>query len=82
VGSDPAPTIADLIDRYVTDHLPTKTASGPYRKTDELRMLAEIERRLGKHTKVADVHDGDIRKMHADITASGRRVRANRIRAM
>jgi integrase len=74
-----APTIADLIARYTTEHLPTKTASGPHRKSDELVMLAEIERRLGRHTKVADVHDGDIRKMHEDITASGRPVQANRI---
>jgi integrase len=74
-----APTVAALIARYTADHLPTKTASGPHRKSDELVMLAEIERRLGRHTKVADVHDGDIRKMHEDITASGRPVRANRI---
>ena len=74
-----APTIADLIDRYKTDHLPTKTAVGPHRKIDELRMLAEIERHLGKHSKVADIHDGDVRAMHRAITDSGRPVRANRI---
>jgi integrase len=34
-----APTIADLIARYTTEHLPTKTASGPHRKSDELVML-------------------------------------------
>jgi integrase len=45
-------------------------------------MLAEIGKRLGQHTKVTDIHDGDIRKMHADITASGRPVRANRILAV
>jgi integrase len=74
-----APTIADLIERYSVDHLPTKTATGPYRKSDELKMLAEIERRLGKHTKVADVHDGDIRAMHAGITRDRGPIRANRI---
>jgi integrase len=73
-----APTIADLIARYIEDHLPTKTATGPYRKSDELRMLAEIERRLGTHTKVADVHDNDIRAMHAGITKDRGPVRANR----
>ena len=76
-----APTIADLIDRYVTDHLPGKTCSDHHRR-DEVVMLAEIERHLGKHTKVAGVHDGDITKMHRDITASGRPVRANRILAI
>ena len=74
-----APTIADLIARYTADHLPSKTATGPHRKSDELKMLAEIERRLGKHTKVADVHDGDIRAMHAGITKDRGPVRANRI---
>jgi integrase len=88
MGQDPAgakrelrkaPTIADLIERYTVDHLPTKTATGPYRKSDQLKMLAEIERRLGKHTKVADVHDGDIRAMHAGITKDRGPIRANRI---
>jgi integrase len=74
-----APTIADLIERYTIDHLPTKTATGPYRKSDELKMLAEIEQRLGRHTKVADVHDGDIRAMHASITKDRGPIRANRI---
>jgi integrase len=77
-----APTVADLIARYISDHLPTKTASGPYRKSDELKMLAEIEKRLGKHTKVADVHDGDIRAMHAGITRDRGPIRANRILAI
>jgi hypothetical protein len=76
-----APTIADLIERYVTEHLPRKIV-GPARQNDEKRMLAEIGKHLGKHTKVSDIHDGDVRKMHADITASGRRVRANRILAV
>jgi integrase len=76
-----APTIADLIERYITEHLPTKT-EGPVRQNDEKRMLAEIGKRLGQHTKVADIHDGDVRKMHADITASGRPVRANRVLAV
>jgi integrase len=74
-----APTIADLVVRYTTEHLPTKTATGPHRERDELKMLAEIERRLGRHTKVADVHDGDIRAMHAGITKDRGPVRANRI---
>jgi integrase len=76
-----APTIQDLIDRYIADHLPKKTGDEK-RVADEKRMLAEIGQKLGKHTKVADVHDGDIEAMHRQITASGRPVRANRILAV
>ena len=77
-----APTIQELVDRYIEEHLPQKTAKGAARVNDERRMLAEITEALGKRTKVTDVHDGDIRKMHRDITESGRPVRANRILAI
>jgi hypothetical protein len=76
-----APTVQDLIDRYIADHLPKKSVAGP-RANDEKRMLAEIGDKLGKHTKVADVHGGDVAEMHRRITASGRPVRANRILAI
>ena len=75
-----APTVQDLIDRYIRDHLPAKTAKG--RVNDEKKMLAEIGSELGKARKVADVHFGDIEAMHRAITASGRPVRANRILAV
>lgn len=77
-----APTIQDLIDRYIAEHLPTKAQS---RARDEKAMLEEIGRHLGKRTKVADVHGGDILKMHQKISESigrggkPRPVRANRI---
>jgi integrase len=89
-----APTVQDLIDRYVADHLPTKTAKGKGRENDEKRMLEEIGDHLGRDRKVADVHFGDIEAMHKKITATdspskskrhragmGRPVRANRILA-
>jgi integrase len=76
-----ASTVQDLIDRYVEDHLPKKSITG-HRITDERRMLAEIGDKLGKHTKVADIHGGDIADMHRRITESGRPVRANRILAI
>jgi integrase len=76
-----APTVQDLIDRYVEDHLPTKSLAGP-RFRDEKKMLAEIGDKLGRHSKVADVHGGDIGAMHRRITESGRPVRANRILAI
>jgi integrase len=79
-----AATIQDLIDRYVEDHLPTKSKEAA-RVADEKRMLAEIGKHLGKHTKVADVHGGDVAEMHRKIGESvgrgskPRKVRANRI---
>jgi integrase len=76
-----APTVQDLIDRYIKDHLPRK-ATATARQNDERKMLAEIGEKLGKHTKVADVHGGDIRDMHHRITESGRPVRANRVLAI
>jgi integrase len=82
-----APTIQDLIDRYETEHLPTKTTADD-RKEDEKKMLAEIAKYLGAHTKVADVHAGDIQDMHRKISESigshgkPRPIRANRILAI
>jgi hypothetical protein len=73
-----APTVQDLIDRYIKDHLPKKTVPVP-RIEDEKKILAEIAQKLGKHTRVADVHGGDIANMHSRISQSGRPVRANRI---
>jgi integrase len=90
-----APTIKDLLDRYVAEHLVTKTAGSvspklaAQRRKDEEAMLAEIGQRLGLATKVADVHHGDVKQMHQDISASigertgrPRPVRANRILAV
>jgi integrase len=73
-----APTVQDLIDRYTEDHLPRKAAQGA-RHNDERRMLEMIGKALGKHTKVQDVHSGDVEKMHRDITKSNGPVRANRV---
>jgi integrase len=76
-----APTVSDLVDRYIADHLPKKSGD-KFRIADEKRVLAEIADKLGKHTKVAEIHGGDIADMHRRITASGRPVRANRILAV
>jgi integrase len=76
-----APTVQDLIERYTADHIPKKALAGA-RLTDEKKMLAEIGDKLGKHTKVSDIHGGDIANMHRRITESGRPGRANRILAI
>jgi integrase len=78
------PTVKDLIDRYIADHLP-KLACGNEtdpRHNDMRRMLAVIGEHLGVHTLVRDVHSGDVQDMHRKITNSGRPVRANRILAV
>jgi integrase len=84
--------VRDLVDRYVAEHLPGKRKKAEelehlkkgaeYQRADELRMLEEIAKRLGKHTKVADVHGGDIKQMHVGITEDRGPVRANRILAI
>jgi integrase len=71
-----APTIQDLVDRYLEEHLLTLA---PREHPDQRRMLAEIAEHLGKDTKVAVIHHGDVTAMHRRITESGRPVRANRI---
>jgi integrase len=73
-----APTVKDLIERYIADHLPNKAGKGG-RHNDEKKMLAEIGDKLGYTRRVGDIHFGDIEAMHKEITASGRPVRANRI---
>ena len=79
-----APTMQHLIDRYIADHLPKKSAD-KRRVTDEMTMLAEIGKHLGVHTKVTDVHGGDIAAMHRKIgetigrSGKPRPVRANRV---
>ncbi len=79
-----APTVQDIIDRYISDHLPKlacKDEDDPRHK-DTKRMLAEIGKHLGVHTLVRDVHNGDVQDMHRKITGSGRPVRANRVLAV
>jgi integrase len=75
-----APTVQDLIERYIEEHLPRKVQGS--RARDECRMLAEIGKSLGLNRKVADIHFGDMERLHKAITASGRPVRANRVLAI
>jgi hypothetical protein len=59
-----APTISELIKRYKTEHFPTLAAST---HGDQKTMLGEIEKHLGKHTKVADVDSETVAAMHRAI---------------
>ena len=71
-----APTVQDMFQRYMKEHAPSKAERS--RKDDEGMWRNEILPRLGK-LKVADVRPADADKLHREITASGRPVRANRV---
>jgi integrase len=78
-----APTIRDLVDRYINDHLPRKAAAeNVARLNDEKRMLDLIGNSLGWRRTVADTHVGDIEAMHRQITTRRGPVRANRVLAI
>jgi integrase len=71
-----APTVQDLVDRYVRDHLSNITAN---EQSDHRTILTEIGKHLGLDRRVAAIHHGDVKNMHRRITESGRPIRANRI---
>jgi integrase len=77
-----APTVQDLLDRYIADHLPTKACYGTWRERDERKMLDQIGDGLGHKSKVADIHTADIEKLHRAITKGRGPVRANRVLAI
>jgi integrase len=77
-----APTVQDLLDRYIADHLPTKACYGTWRERDERKMLGQIGDGLGHKSKVSDIHTADIEKLHRAITKGRGPVRANRVLAI
>jgi integrase len=85
-----APTVKDLVDRYVDEVITAKYPGYPEglrgplraRANDEKRMIDEAAKRIGLDRKIADIHFGDIQKLQQDITRDGRPVRANRILAI
>jgi integrase len=78
-----APTVRDLVDRYIADHLPKKAAADdPARRNDEIRILDLIGEALDWRRKVTDIHVGDVEAMHRQITESRGPIRANRVLAI
>jgi integrase len=81
-GEDPAsqrreaPTMADLAERYKSEHLPRKSKQSQH---DDGVMIGHILRNVGAGRRVADVHHGDIVALHRAITESGHPVLANRV---
>ena len=88
VGEDPqadrnaerrAPTVNNLVDRYLAEHAPRKRERS--RQEDESLCRQWIRPALGNR-KVADVHHADIERLHRKITAYGTPPRANRTAAL
>ena len=74
-----APAMADLIERFETEHLVRKR---PGTATDYRRMLNNHIRPALKHLKVADVTFEDVDRLHQRITKAGHPYRANRVIAV
>jgi integrase len=74
-----APTVEDLVERYITEHLPTKRPSS--QAEDRSMIQAYVLPEL-KHRKVVDVDHDDIVALHRKITKAGKPIRANRVIAL
>jgi hypothetical protein len=74
-----APTVKDLCERYIAEHLPRKRDLS--RKNDIAIITREILPALGDR-KVSDIHHGDVEAFHKAITARGVPSRANRVLAV
>jgi integrase len=72
-----APTVSDLIARFIAEHVEPRTR--PETKRAYIRILHKhIGPHFGKHTKVADVGFADIDALHRKITNDGAPYVANR----
>jgi len=72
-----AATMAELCDRFETEHLPRKRASTADSYERALRL--HIRPHFGAFAKVADVEPDDIEKLHQKVTAAGHPSEANRV---
>jgi integrase len=71
-----APTVADLCDRFVEEHLARLRPSTRRNYIGTLDL--HVRPRFGTHAKVADVQFADIDALHRKITKAGNRYAANR----
>jgi integrase len=74
-----APTVSDLCDRFIAEHLPRKRSST--QRTYQPQIDNVIRPALGG-LKVAEVTFSDIDGLHRKITARGTAYRANRVIAL
>ena len=77
-GDRNAVTVADLVERYVDEHLPTKRPSS--QQQDRRMISATVLPKLGR-LKVADVSFADISALHREISKSAK-TEANRVLAL
>jgi integrase len=70
-----APTVGDLCDRYITEHLPKKR---PLSQRDFRAIINTIIRPTLGSSKVADVQFADIERVHRELSLHAP-VRANRV---
>ena len=73
-----APTVADLAERYMSDHARIKLKPQSARRNQQV-WKRHLLPRLG-HRKVADVDRADVAQLHADLAATP--VMANRARSV
>ena len=74
-----APTVADLVNRYIEEHLPTKR---PRSQVEDRTMIKlYILPHLGD-AKVEEVTHSDITALHRKITQAGRGTRANAVKRL
>jgi integrase len=74
-----APDMADLVERFIEEHLPTKR---PGSQAEDRAMIRDYILPELKHLKVADVEFDDIVALHRKITKGGKPFRANRVAAL
>jgi integrase len=75
-----APSVADLITRFIAEHVARKRPSTIRAYRQILRQ--HIAPYFGNHAKVADVTHDDVQKLHDKITKAGRSYAANRAMAV
>jgi integrase len=74
-----APTVDDLLDRYLIEHAPRKREGS--RRADESLIRQWIRPELG-NKRVANLRHADVERLHCKITAHGTPTRANRTAAL
>jgi len=74
-----APTVADLAERYITDHLPRKRPSS---QIEDKAMIGKIIKPKIGSRKVEAVDHADIDRLHRDLTKGRGPYRANRTLAL
>jgi integrase len=75
-----APTMAELCNRFESEHLPRKRPSTQREYTSILEK--HVRPFFGNHDKVADVTFAEVDRLHRRITAAGSPYRANRALAV